>query len=142
MKEQAVIEQAIELISQLMGQMESEAFDQQGFSDLSLRQLLYLETIAQMDRPTSSELAAKLGVSKPSVSVITQKLIKMGYIGKTQSEVDRRVYRITLTARGEKLNEMHQNVHKMLAARLTENLNEREIAQMAQLVGKVVASSK
>ncbi len=50
MKEQAIIEQAIELISQLMGQMESEAFARQGFSDLSMRQLLYLETIAQLDR--------------------------------------------------------------------------------------------
>ncbi len=62
----------------------------------------------------------------------------MGYISKTQSAVDRRAYRITLSAGDEELNAMHENVHKMLAARLTQNLNEQEIAQMASLLGKVV----
>jgi DNA-binding MarR family transcriptional regulator len=138
MDQQQILEQAIDMISRLMGQMEAEAFQQQGFSDLSMRQLLYLETIARMERPTFSELAAELGVTRPSVSGISQKLINMGYIKKEQSQEDRRVYRILLSAKGEKLNALHHTIHKLLAERLTQNLNESEIEQMAALLGKVV----
>ena len=50
----------------------------------------------------------------------------MGYVTKVQSAEDRRVYHIVLTPKGERINELHENVHKLLAARLTKNLSENE----------------
>ena len=46
MNDKEILKQAIALISRLMGEMEAEAFEQEGFSNLSMRQLLYLETVA------------------------------------------------------------------------------------------------
>lgn len=137
MNDQQLLEHTIELISRLMGELETQAFEQEGFSDLTMRQLLYLETIAKMKQPTSSELARELAVSKPSVTAITQKLITAGYVKKIQSQDDRRVYHIVLTPKGERLNEMHDNVHKLLAKRLTQNLTAVEIRQMAIILEKV-----
>lgn len=134
-----ILEQTIEMISRLMGELETEAFKQEGFSDLSMRQLLYLETIARMERPTFSEVADELSVTKPSVTAIIQKLIGLGYVTKVQSEQDRRAFHIILTPKGEQLSEMHDNIHKMLAKRLTQNLTEPEIHQMAALMRKIIA---
>ena len=138
MNDQEILEQAIALISRLMGEMEAEAFEQEGFSKLSMRQLLHLETIARMERPTFSELAEQLGVTKPSVTALVKKLIKMGYVEKIQSQDDLRVYHIVLTPKGEQFTEMHDRTHRLLAERLTQNLNEQEIHQMAVMLEKVI----
>ena len=136
MNDKEILEQAIALISRLMGEMEAEAFEQEGFSNLSMRQLLYLETIAQMGRPTFSELADQLDVTKPSVTALVKKLMKMGYVKKVQSQGDLRIYHIVLTAKGEQFTEMHDQTHRLLAERLTKNLNEQEIHQMAVMLKK------
>ena len=82
MMNQLSLEQTIEMITRLMGTLEAEAFAQEEFSELSMRQLLYLETITQLGSPTFSELAQKLEVTKPSVTALVQRLIKMGYVKK------------------------------------------------------------
>ena len=138
MNDREILQQAIALISRLMGEMEAEAFEQEGFSNLSMRQLLYLETIAQMERPTFSELADKLDVTKPSVTALVKKLIKMGYVKKVQSQEDLRVYHIVLTTKGEQFTKMHDQTHRLLAERLTQNLNEQEIHQMAVVLKKAI----
>ena len=138
MNDKEILQQAIALISRLMGEMEAEAFEQEGFSNLSMRQLLYLETIAQMERPTFSELADQLDVTKPSVTALVKKLMKMGYVKKVQSQEDLRVYHIVLTTKGEQFTKMHDQTHRLLAERLTQNLNEQEIHQMAVMLKKVI----
>ena len=138
MNNQQIIEQAIEMISRLMAELEAQVFAQEGFSDLTMRQLLYLETIAQLDRPTFSQLAQELTVTKPSVTAIIQKLNRMGYVTKVQSHEDRRVHHIMLTTKGEQINEMHEKTHKLLAERLTENLSEDEVQQLTSLLQKIM----
>ena len=138
MNDKEILQQAIALISRLMGEMEAEAFEQEGFSNLSMRQLLYLETIAQMERPTFSELADQLDVTKPSVTALVKKLMKMGYVKKVQSQEDLRVYHIVLTTKGEQFTKIHDQTHRLLAERLTQNLNEQEIHQMAVMLKKVI----
>lgn len=138
MSAQLSLEKIVEMISHLMGTLEAEAFEQDGFSELSMRQLLYLETIARMDRPAFSELAEKLEVTRPSVTTLVQKLIRMGYVKKVQSEEDRRVYHIVLTPKGEQFNQMHTNVHRLIAQKLTENLNAAEAQQLSALLQKII----
>jgi DNA-binding MarR family transcriptional regulator len=103
-----------------------------------MRQLLYLETIAQMDRPAFSQLAEKLEVTRPSVTALVQKLIHLGYVKKVQSEEDRRVYHIVLTPKGEQFTEMHANMHRLIAQKLAENLDADEVQQLSVLLQKVM----
>ena len=117
-----------------------EAFEQEGFSNLSIAQMSYLETIAQMEGPTFSELADQLAVTKPSVTAIVKKLIKLGYVKKVQSQEDLRVYHIVLAPKGERFTEMHDKTHQLLAERLTSNLNKQELHQMAVILEKVITA--
>jgi DNA-binding MarR family transcriptional regulator len=137
MAEELSIEQIVEMISRLMGLLEAEVFEQEGFSELSMRQLLYLETIAGLGRPTFSELAEKLGVTRPSVTALVQKLIRMGYVQKVQSDEDLRVYHIALASKGEQFTKMHAEMHRLIAQRLTENLSAADVQQFSILLQKV-----
>ncbi len=138
MNNHQIVEYTIALLSRLMGELETQAFEQEGFSDLSIRQLLYLETLSRMHRPTFSQLAEELEVTMPSVSAIVKKLIRMGYVKKEQSQQDRRIFYIVLTPKGERFNKIHGEVHQLLAARITQNLDIEELQLLTALLEKVI----
>ena len=137
MKEEGIVLDAVAMISQLMGELETQAFDLEGFSDITVNQMHYLETIGELDRPTFGDLAEKLDVTPPSVSAIVKKLIKAGYLEKVQSQEDGRVYFLHPTEKGRRFNQLHGEVHQTLAKRIIENLNKDEIKILAVLLGKI-----
>jgi DNA-binding MarR family transcriptional regulator len=132
-----VVLKTVEMISQLMGELESKAFEQEGFSDITLNQMLYLETIARLECPTFGDIAESLEVTRPSVSTIIKKLINLGYVSKEQSPNDGRVYYLHLTDKGKRFNQLHSDVHQILAQRITQRLNQEEIKDLADLLTKI-----
>ncbi len=137
MNDKSIVLETVEMISQLMGELESNAFEQEGFSDITMNQMHYLETIPKLGSPTSADLADSLGVTRPSVSAIVKKLVDTGYLTKTKSKIDGRVYYLHLTDKGLRFNELHSEVHQILARRIIENLNKDEIEDLAGLLGKL-----
>ena len=137
MDDKSIVLDTVEMISQLMGELESKAFEQEGFSDITMNQMHYLETIAMLSNPTSGDLADSLSVTRPSVSAIVKKLIETGYLTKTKSKIDGRVYYLHLTDKGLRFNELHSEIHQILARRIIENLNQDEIEVLAGLLGKL-----
>jgi len=137
MDDKSIVLETVEMISQLMGELESKAFEQEGFSDITMNQMHYLETIAMLSNPTSGDLADSLSVTRPSVSAIVKKLIETGYLTKTKSKIDGRVYYLYLTDKGLRFNELHSEIHQILARRIIENLNQDEIEVLAGLLGKL-----
>jgi len=135
----STLEQAIALVSRTVAEFESQALQQHGeFVSLSMRQIVYLETIAQMERPTFSDLARQLGLARPSVTAIVDKLIRLGYVQKIQSDHDRRSYFILLTEKGQALSQAHQKIHRAMAEQLTRRLDQSELEQLVSLLGKVI----
>lgn len=65
----------------------------------------YLTTIYYMNKPTLSQLAEALNLTKPAISVINRKLTGMGLVEKVQSSEDRRVFHICMTTKGKKIVE-------------------------------------
>ena len=137
MSDKSTVLETVEMIPQLMGELESKAFEQEGFSDITMNQMHYLETIPKLGNPTSGDLADALSVTRPSVSAIIKKLIDNGYLTKSKSNSDGRVYFLHLTDKGIRFNELHREVHQILARRITENLNKDEIEVLADILGKL-----
>ena len=46
MSEQEIVLDTVAMISQLMGELETKAFEQEGFFDITMNQIHYLETVA------------------------------------------------------------------------------------------------
>ena len=138
MVEREAVLNTVEMISQLMGELESKAFELEGFTDVTMTQMHYLETIARLGEPRFGDLADALEITRPSVSAIVKKLISAGYLGKTQSREDGRVYFLHLTEKGTRFNQLHSEVHQILARRITENLSPQEIRALSVLLEKII----
>jgi len=132
------LEMVIETLSAIMTGMEERAFQDERFSELSMRQILYLNTIIRLEHPTFSDIARELNVSKPSVTANVGVLIRKGYVQKVRDNEDLRSYHIILTQKGLDFDELHQNVHKMLAQQISAHLDQNETNILSDLLCKIV----
>ncbi len=66
-------------------------------SDLSYHDTLYLNIIeAHQNEYTSSQIADLLKITRPSVTEKINQLCKKGYVLRTQSEIDKRVFYLSI----------------------------------------------
>lgn len=138
MTEPADLARAIGRASGLMAALEAQAFADERYAELSLRQMYYLGAIIRLERPTFSGLARELKVTKPSVTAIVGALIGKGYVRKVRDDVDQRIYHIVLTPKAVTFSRVHADIHKRMADVLSSQLEEREAAQLAKLLDKAL----
>jgi DNA-binding MarR family transcriptional regulator len=136
------LEKVIESASNLLTEMEENAFRDERFSELSMRQMLYLNTIIRLGHPTFSDLARELSVSKPSVTANVSLLIRKGYVLKVQDPEDLRSFHIILTPKAKEYDELHQNIHRNIALILASRLDAEEVEQLSRILSKALMSGK
>lgn len=71
--------------------------------DLSMGQLKALMTLASSDDMNVSELAERLQVSKPTASILVDRLVQLGYCERTEDTEDRRRTLVAPTDKGREL---------------------------------------
>jgi DNA-binding MarR family transcriptional regulator len=113
-----------------------------GFSQLTFSQFQYVDAIATLGEPTVSEVAARLGFSKASATAAINKLTALGFVSKTQSEVDKRVFYVDLTESGRRLVEARARTIQAYVDFVVSALTEDEIRQFEAILGKLVARFK
>jgi DNA-binding MarR family transcriptional regulator len=115
----------IEIITELIGDLEAEfikKYQEEGFTN-----------------PNLGEIAKALKLSKPSVTVIVDKLASKGYIQKFQSDEDRRSFHVHLSAKGKKLVKMHGETHNKILDMLQNNLDSKDLKKLVTILNKVVS---
>ena len=113
------------------------AFGNEAFSKLSVNQCHYIEAIHILKGPTLSDLVRFFNVTNPTVSVTINRLIKMGFVMKTQSESDKRVFHILLTDKGKQIIEMEEKAKHAFVHMIREKLKEEEIIVLCSLLRKI-----
>jgi DNA-binding MarR family transcriptional regulator len=99
------------------------------------------DLMAQLERAPDglkmNELSRRMMVTGGNVTGITDQLVAEGLVERIDVEGDRRAYRVRLTAKGRKLfNEMARQ-HEDWIVEAFSGLNEREVATLHKLLGKV-----
>jgi DNA-binding MarR family transcriptional regulator len=117
-----------------------EAIGSDEVDHLTLHHWNYVEMIHELGNPTFTELAERLGVTKPSVTAIANKLIRQGYLYKRQSSEDRRTYHLYLSEKGKRLIEAEHKAVIEFANQIRYALSDAEINQLVEMFKKVVAS--
>jgi DNA-binding MarR family transcriptional regulator len=133
--------EVIELVgrlTRLAAELESDLLNEAEFSDLSIRQIYYLDLIHDLDNPTPTELARRLNISKASVSIAIDRLESVGYVRKVRSDADRRSFHLHLTERGEVFTRAHDEFHRHLAAELTRNLDAHDLRTLTGVAKKIL----
>jgi DNA-binding MarR family transcriptional regulator len=109
-----------------------------GAREINITQFQYINAINHMEEPTFTGLAKVLGVSKPSVTGIVNKLIEQGYAQKCQSDSDRRVYYIQLTRAGKQVAVAYEEACREYIDGMARALSDSELHQLMILMEKAL----
>jgi len=132
------LKETITYLSDLIEKILEETLDQYDFSDLTQQQLNYLKVMVKMKTPTLSELARELDLTKPTVTVLVDKLAEKGYIKRVKSDEDRRVMHLHIDKKGAKINAMREIAHEKMAEKIRSGLNVTETEILTELLKKIV----
>jgi DNA-binding MarR family transcriptional regulator len=135
------LKEAITYLSGFIEKVLEETLDQSDFADLTPQQLQYLKVIVKLKNPTLTELANELDLTKPTVTVLADKLSDKGYIKRVHSDKDRRVMHLHIDKKGTKINALREIAHQKMAEKIRSGLSETETAILTELLKKIVKSS-
>jgi len=128
----------VDTLDSLLKKMQEKAGDGSGVSKLTINQFHYIDAIHELGEPTITELANKLNITKASVTAGIYKLVNVGYVIKTQSSQDRRVYRVCLAQAGKQLIEAKYQALKEYGEFIRAALNDEEARQLEGILAKLV----
>lgn len=96
--------------------------------NLSINEFHLIETVGNGDAQgiTVGDIAQKLQIAPPSVTVSINKLRTKGYVEKRRDERDGRVVYVTLTDLGHKINRIHQYFHARMVGEVVQELSPEE----------------
>jgi DNA-binding MarR family transcriptional regulator len=129
----------IEIITKLIGDLESEFIKKYQEEGFTARQISYIDTINMLGNPNLGEIAKALNLSKPSVTAIVDKLESKGYIEKFQSDEDRRSFHVHLSTKGKNLVKLHGETHNKIVDMLQNNLDSKDLKNLVTILNKVVS---
>lgn len=135
------LKDAIIYLSDLIEKILEETIDRFDFYDLTRQQLHYLKIIVKMKNPTLTELAREVGLTKPTVTVLVDKLTGKGYVKRVHSDSDRRVMHIHIDKKGTQINALKEIAYERLAEKIQSGLSEKESAIFTELLKKIVSHS-
>ena len=118
--------------------LQKEAGESPDLAKLTINQFRYLEAIHELGRPTVTEVAQRLEITKASVTEGIYKLIRQGYVVKTQSSDDRRVFHLYLTETGKGLMQAKYQALKEYEQFIAAALDEEETRMFEAILEKLV----
>ncbi len=131
----------ISYLSDLIEKVLSETFNSYDIEDLSQQQLHYLQVIVRLQNPTITELARKLKLTKPTVTVLVDKLVSRGYVRRVPSDSDRRVTHLHIDEKGKIVEQIQKSAYKKMEDRISSELDESEIAMLTDILKKLAGKT-
>jgi DNA-binding MarR family transcriptional regulator len=117
---------------------QAEVGDGYEISKLTIHQFQYIDAISGLGEPTITEIAEKLNITKASVTSGINKLVNLGYLIKTQSNQDRRVFHVSLTNAGGRLIKAKYQALKEYGEFIAAALTVEEASQFEGILSKLV----
>jgi len=139
---QSVLLEIQEILSINITEIKDKTLKDKKYLDINMRQYQTLSIIHKLKNPTLSNLSALLKISKPSVTAIINKLIKLGFVKKIQSDNDKRIFHIYLTDEGKKIFNAYIEANNNLVNTAFKCLNEQEIKIFYNFLERIKDSIK
>ncbi len=96
-----------------------------------------LAVLYTCERSTMKDLAVKIHKTKPTVTVLVDKLEKSGFLERQKSESDSRVTYIALTNKGKAFKPVFEKISEDLNNMLYANLTSKEADELDRLLEKI-----
>lgn len=124
-------------LTKLKGMCYMNLLNDLNISELSLKQMEYLKSLDKTCGITTSRLAEILDLSKPTVTEMVKKFIRMDMVYKQSCPEDGRVYYLKLTEKGQQIVDLSLMTNDYLAGKLIESLSPEDINTLIEILMKI-----
>lgn len=104
---------------------------------LSSMEVLCVEVIYALGRPTINEFASFTGLSAPNAAYRVGHLIKKGYVNKIQSEKDKREYHLEVTDKYMETYGVTYDYIGTVMKRIRERFSPTEVRELEKILGVI-----
>ena len=112
-------------------------FSECGLSELTVRQVAYLKTIDEQGDVTFSRLAEITRNSKPTITEMINKFVRMECVYRERCPNDGRVLYIRLTDKGQRIAKAEQAALHRMIERMMDSLDDQEQELLVRILQKV-----
>jgi DNA-binding MarR family transcriptional regulator len=135
-REEQLLEALWDLL-RIKNECSCSVFSECGLSDMTVKQIAYLKMINEQGEVTFSRLAEISGTSKPTVTEMINRCVRMECVYREQCPDDGRIQYIRLTEKGRMIAEAEQAALQRVAARMINTLDEHERDLLIRILRKV-----
>lgn len=97
-----------------------------------------LAMLYQYNKLTMKDIAEKIHRTKPTVTILVNKLEKLGFVKREKSSEDSRITYIMLTSKSEDFKPIFEKISKDLNKMLFKNLTNNEVQLLDELLEKMI----
>lgn len=131
------IYEAVRKFNSLGQECNLELSDRLGMSELQLNQLHYLKIIDRHVDITFGKFAEILQVTRPSVTGIVNKLVRLNVVEKKRCTADKRIFYIQLTEKGRNIARLPFLAEQRVVDMIVTALDDQEIETFIKIIKKL-----
>jgi DNA-binding MarR family transcriptional regulator len=135
-KEEHLLE-AFHNLFRMKNECSCSIFSECGLSDMTVKQIAYLKVIDEQGQVTFSRLAEITRTSKPTVTEMINKCVRMECVYRVQCPEDGRIQYIRLTDKGRMIATAEQAALRRVIERMMNSLDEHERDLLLEILKKV-----
>lgn len=124
--------QFIEQYHEVLREIDEIETKKSDLPDVTIHQFFYLQEISRNSGITLTELAQKLGVSKPSATAAVGILVSLGFVTKTRSTLDQRRYHLALSDKGERIIKQKQRAYDVFVEQVKGKLSKKDLERVTE----------
>jgi DNA-binding MarR family transcriptional regulator len=129
--------EAFENLIRIRNECSLTIFSECGLSDMTVKQIAYLKTIDEQGEVTFSRLAEITRNSKPTITEMINKFVRMQCVYRERCPEDGRILYIRLTEKGQKIAKAEHNAMRQVVERMIDALNEHDRDLLVEILQKV-----
>jgi DNA-binding MarR family transcriptional regulator len=129
--------EVFENILRIRNECSCTIFSECGLSDMTVRQIAYLKAIDEQGEVTFSRLAEITRNSKPTITEMINKFVRMECVYRKPCTDDKRILYIRLTDKGQKIAQAEHNALRRVIERMMDSLDEDEMDFLIGILQKI-----
>jgi DNA-binding MarR family transcriptional regulator len=137
MMEREDLFEAFENLFRLKNECSCNILSECGLSDMTVKQIAYLKVIDQHGEITFTRLAEITRNSKPTITEMINRFVRMECVYRERCPDDGRILYIRLTEKGQRIAKAEHAAMQRVVQRMIETLDERERDLLAEILQKV-----
>jgi DNA-binding MarR family transcriptional regulator len=129
--------EVFENLIRIKNECSCSVFSECGLSDMTVRQIAYLKTIDEQGEITFSRLAEVTRNSKPTITEMINRFVRMECVYREQCPEDGRILYIRLTDKGKKIAQAEHFALRKMNELMVNSLDEHEMDLLIGILQKV-----